>query len=362
MRKIISIVIFSCTFYFGASCFADQSIVELANTQYHVGIMHYTGGGGVKNRKLAAEYFIKSAQNGNKRAPSYLGLMYSKGDGVEQDTKKSFEWYFIGSERGDAECQYQLGNIYDNGLGVAQDNIKAIDWYSKSANQGFSQARNRLDHILILQKVSENSKSSEIAKTIEMSIKEAESGSAKCQFELGERYENGEGVKQDFKKAFEWYEKSASQGLFSAQHKIGVMYDEGKGVDKNGILAAEWFLKAAENLSAEAKYSVGVKDNSVGKYNASTLITQTNESNHTANSRFSNGNENIRSINTGNDRIDKIANECLNRCTSECLFGDGTIDSACASRCQAKIVFIYYTASGRISSGGYSESISDCKY
>lgn len=44
----------------------------------------------------------------------------------------------------------------------------------------------------------------------------ASKGDADSQRNLGLMYYNGQGVKQDYKKAIEWYEKAATQGYASA--------------------------------------------------------------------------------------------------------------------------------------------------
>ena len=40
----------------------------------------------------------------------------------------------------------------------------------------------------------------------------AQQEDAETQFQTGVRYEEGDSVEQDLKKAFEWYEKAAAQG------------------------------------------------------------------------------------------------------------------------------------------------------
>ena len=53
--------------------------------------------------------------------------------------------------------------------------------------------------------------------------KAAEQGNAKAQYNLGLRYENGQGVAQDYGKAVEWYTKAAEQGLELAIEKLEKM-------------------------------------------------------------------------------------------------------------------------------------------
>ena len=55
----------------------------------------------------------------------------------------------------------------------------------------------------------------------------ANKGHARAQFNLGEMYENGRGVKQDSKEAVRWYRKAAGQEHASAQFNLGVMYYHG---------------------------------------------------------------------------------------------------------------------------------------
>ncbi|HHF3737183.1 TPA: tetratricopeptide repeat protein, partial [Haemophilus influenzae] len=55
----------------------------------------------------------------------------------------------------------------------------------------------------------------------------AEQGDVKAQYNLGNMYVNGRGVKQDGFEAVKWYRKAAEQGLANAQFNLGVMYYEG---------------------------------------------------------------------------------------------------------------------------------------
>ena len=60
-------------------------------------------------------------------------------------------------------------------------------------------------------------------------------------------YANGEGVSQDYTKAFQWFEKAANKGMAEAQYNLGIFYDDGKGVRQNKATAKEYFGKACDN-------------------------------------------------------------------------------------------------------------------
>ncbi len=85
----------------------------------------------------------------------------------------------------------------------------------------------------------------------------AEQGDATAQFRLGDRYVAGQGVSQDYKKAFYWFQKAAEQGLTVSQYNLGVMYRDGQGVIENYKQALYWFQKAAEQNLSAAQYNLG---------------------------------------------------------------------------------------------------------
>lgn len=51
-------------------------------------------------------------------------------------------------------------------------------------------------------------------------------------FNLGVRYDKGQGVPQDFAKAIEWYQKAADAGNTDAMCNLGIHYQRGQGFPK----------------------------------------------------------------------------------------------------------------------------------
>lgn len=85
----------------------------------------------------------------------------------------------------------------------------------------------------------------------------AEKGSAFAQFNLGQRYEEGQGVARDISQAMAWYRKAAGQGYARAQTRLGDIYHAGQGVPRDDEQAVTWFRKAALQGSAEAQARLG---------------------------------------------------------------------------------------------------------
>ena len=93
---------------------------------------------------------------------------------------------------------------------------------------------------------------------IESLLEFAGAGYASAQFNLGDAYNYGQGVPQDYTKAVAWYRQAAEQGLADAQINLGVMYQLGHGVPQDDAQAAAWYRKAAEQGRAVAQWLLGL--------------------------------------------------------------------------------------------------------
>lgn len=87
--------------------------------------------------------------------------------------------------------------------------------------------------------------------------KQAKAGDRVSQFQLGNRYLEGNGVKQDSEKAFSWYQKAAEQDLPPALFNMGECYFYGIGVEKDQEKAISYYTQAAEHNSRQAEYILG---------------------------------------------------------------------------------------------------------
>ena len=73
----------------------------------------------------------------------------------------------------------------------------------------------------------------------------AEEGYAEAQFNLGEMYDSGDGVTQNYAEAMKWFRLAADQGYAEAQNNVGTMYGNGRGVQQNYTEAYTWLSIAA---------------------------------------------------------------------------------------------------------------------
>ena len=94
-------------------------------------------------------------------------------------------------------------------------------------------------------------------KAFELYTKSAKQGNDKAQFNLGTLYRLGHGVERDVKKTVKWYTKSAKQGNPDAQNELGFLYEAGKSVKQDYKKALKWYTKAAEQNYVFAQHNMG---------------------------------------------------------------------------------------------------------
>ena len=64
---------------------------------------------------------------------------------------------------------------------------------------------------------------------------------AEAQFNLGVRYDTGEGVPQDYAEAVRWYRLAADQRHANVQINLGNRYANGEGVPQDYVQAHTWY-------------------------------------------------------------------------------------------------------------------------
>lgn len=118
---------------------------------------------------------------------------------------KAYPIFLQLAKGGNKDAQFVVGHYFYFGLGTQKTDInEAIKWYTQSAEQGQSQAQSF----------------------------------------LGDFYYTGEGVEQDFAKAFELYQKSATSGNDVSMIQLGLMYEHGQHVSESPAKAREYFMQA----------------------------------------------------------------------------------------------------------------------
>ncbi len=81
---------------------------------------------------------------------------------------------------------------------------------------------------------------------LEDQLKDCKDGrSGACWF-VGYTYYKGEGVKQDYQKAYDYFKQACDGKNAKGCFNLGVFYESGKGVRQNQSTAKRWFGKACD--------------------------------------------------------------------------------------------------------------------
>lgn len=250
------------------------------SSQYRLGFLYYEGYGVDQDYSIAFEWYSKAAKQGYSLANFELGEMYFTGTGVTQNYYKAFDYYTKASEGDYSDADYKLGLIYENGycvrksyenaskhflryanstyslnkIGemyesgkeVSQNYDKALEWYIRSVDHEGTDDSDANDSRIAIGRIYDKVYN-DYSQACEW-YRKALSKNDSAANSIGQIYEEGVYVDQDYYKAFEWYRIGAERGNTSAQMSLGDLYKKGLGVNKDMKLAKEWHSKAIEQM------------------------------------------------------------------------------------------------------------------
>src|ERR1019366_4037347 len=75
-------------------------------------------------------------------------------------------------------------------------------------------------------------------------------------YALGNMFEDGAGVAQNYEEAFKWYYRAAELGSGEAMNCLGIAYATGQGVPQSHTLSFRWFFNAVGKGSIDAMSNI----------------------------------------------------------------------------------------------------------
>lgn len=93
---------------------------------------------------------------------------------------------------------------------------------------------------------------------IDSLISDADAGNVNAQLLLGIMYQQGQGVQQDFSKAFSYFDRVAEQKNDIAQYNLGLLYYKGQGVNRDAYKALNYFHLSADQNNPCAQNILGL--------------------------------------------------------------------------------------------------------
>ena len=189
---------------------------------YRIGKMHCYGLGTEQDYEKAFEWFLKSAQEGNKFAQYSLANLYYYGNGVEKDLSQAFLWYRKSSEQGQPNAPYAVAQMYDKGEYVSQSEETAQRYY-KVALSGF------------------------------LELESKDQADDNLFYKIGVMYKNGLGTEADISKAIDYFKRSAEMNNKNGLYEYGKTLIQGKYIEADLNKGLECIEKAMKLKNSNAK-------------------------------------------------------------------------------------------------------------
>lgn len=187
-----------------------------------------------------------------------IGKMLCYGLGTKQDYEKAFEWFLKSAQEGNKFSQYSLANLYYYGNGVEKDLSQAFWWYRKSFEQGQPYAS-----YAVAQMYSKGEYVAENKETAQRYYKVALSGFLKLEskdqaddnlyYKLGAMYKKGLGTDIDMDRAIDYFKLSAEMNNKNGLYEYGKALLLGEHIPKDKMKAVKLLEKAIklENINAK---------------------------------------------------------------------------------------------------------------
>lgn len=198
-----------------------------------------------------------------------LGRMYAMGSGITHSPKpeEAVHWYAKAAAQGDIEAEYYLGISYLTGIGIKSDVRKALGLLTSAASK--SEPRSQVvlageylsgEHIPVDYNQSfylaQQAINSGKLDATPMADNEYATTLGNAESITGWLYESGNGVSQDYQKAFTEYSKAAKYKNTLAYMGLAGLYDRGMGVREDQSKAFGFWLLAANDGDSMAQFNV----------------------------------------------------------------------------------------------------------
>ena len=151
-----------------------------------------------------------------------MGDFFRDGIGTEKNYEIAAKHYQWAADNGNTSAMLSLSNLYEEGLGVEKNEELAVEF----KNRWWEAIQWNIYGIMPLDYAKE----------------QAKEGNEEAMYQLGQRYQNGNGVDQNIEIASDWWHKAATKGHVPACHDLGIYYVFTKHDLEKGL---KWLSKSA---------------------------------------------------------------------------------------------------------------------
>jgi hypothetical protein len=237
-----------------------------AEDQFLLGKAYAEGKGVDQSWTIAAEWWTKSAEGGEKRAQYNLGLLYNEGKGVEHDPHQAFQWIEKSSLQGNSRATGLLGYFYCLGIGTPIDECKGEALLRKAVKSGDIHAMAMLGDRMLVPRIKGstsvidgeklgNLDQKQIQEALGLLARAANAGIPRACRVIAQQYALDGSDPANVEKAAQWYFKGAWLGEPYCQAQTALEYMK----VNDPVDAYPWVLLASdqkEPTCGELLYSV----------------------------------------------------------------------------------------------------------
>jgi TPR repeat protein len=222
---------------------------------YYLHALHKEGIDIVENYRFALNYFEKDDDNDDcsSKADSdsltYIGLLLYWGLGLPENKVVAFKFFFEGDSKGNHESTRMIGKYFYIGQILKQDYSIAFEYFEKSMLNG------NLEAIIDLAMLyaSRIFVDKYITQSYTLALHAASQGFIRGLLYIGECYESGMKVEQNYCEALRYYTEAADKGSVDALRRIAYLYSKKDFPNKDKSKDALYY-QLAEDKGWKSEY------------------------------------------------------------------------------------------------------------
>jgi uncharacterized protein len=220
----------------------------------HLSSMFEDGIGVDVDTAKAVALLYQAADLNDAAAFNRLGYLHAVGQHVEKNLGAAVEFHKLAAQQGFANSQCDLGRHYAHGIGVQQNLAEAQKWYRLAAQAGQTLAQHNLAGLLL----NNHNPHRDTAEGMQWLEAAAEAGVVKAQYEAGSlKLGNTFPELEDFQGAEFWLTNAAKNGSTEALYQIGNCFEHGVGVEQNYAIAVHNYFEALKKDNTDAAFALG---------------------------------------------------------------------------------------------------------
>lgn len=181
-------------------------------------------------------------------APAFAGFEDGNAAWQKGDYATALKEFTAAAKAGDADASYRLGTMYANGEGTPRNLYLAWQYFHQAVERGnltavaeMGDLSDYFDLYLFSHEVPAPGKRGAALKRLQRA---AAKGNGNALNDLALMYKQGDGVRQDMKKALEYLNQAVAKNNPYALTNLGLMYGKGDGVEADPERAVSLYKQA----------------------------------------------------------------------------------------------------------------------